>query len=173
MILKNVGKSAEWLMYRHSWPKWPVLGIYTLMQTQIQHTAVQHHDWLWYVLSNGWSISHRNTQDTLEGFIFFFFTFSLLYTHIFAVPNKLRKPFPRSLKRQTMNWPKVSGLLSSLQEGLKGEVWEAFTSRWEEGEKGSNHGNYFPGRKGIFVRPEPSSCPFRRKPHHKGSQQTL
>lgn len=71
-----------------------------------------------------------------------------------------------------MNWPKVSGPLSSPQEGLKGEICEGFTSRWER-EKGSNQGNPYPGRKGVFVSPEPSSWPFRRKPDHKGSQQTL
>lgn len=50
-----------------------------------------------------------------------FLIFFLFYTHTFAVLNKLIKPFLRQLKRQNINWPKVSGPPSSFQEGLKEE----------------------------------------------------
>lgn len=97
--------------------------------------------------------------------------FLLLYTCTFAVPNKLGKPFPRQLKRQNMTWPKVSGPPSSLQEGLKGEVCEPLHQQMER-EQEVTMVTTTQARKGGSVE-QGSSCLFRMKSNHKGSQQTL
>ena len=75
------------------------LGFILSSKHKPKQAIAWNHEGLWYVFSNQLNLSHRHTYThtnkvEFEGFSFFMFF--LLYTHVFAFPNALRKPFPRT-----------------------------------------------------------------------------